>query len=325
MKIKKKQLIIIGILLAVAGLIPVLFTTWFLVEKEPPISKGKVSFHVHYTEAGTFEQSLDIYKPTQRTMEPSPVVMFLHGGAWLTGDKLEINMNRFNGAINNLRAHGFTIIAPNYTVAITGTSPFPDCVHDVYHAIEWTREHKDSLGVNMDDFTLMGESAGAHLAMLCAYASPADFDLDYTKVEAARVINVSGPSDLYTLYHSGKIDTANAIINRFPDHIQDKIDLPEILLGFDPSKSDSATKSFASRYSPTTYLDANAPPTLIIHGTKDVVVPKSQSDSLAILLNDNKVFFETHYLENVNHAFFGASKNQKDSVQSWISDFVLEE
>ena len=236
---------------------------------------------------------------------------------------MSINMNRFNGAINTLRARGYTIIAPNYSLARDRESPFPQCIKDIFTAIEWSRSHADSLKIDIHNCTYMGESAGAHLAMIAAYASPNDFGLSYDKLLANRVIDVYGPSELHTLYHSGKVDTANSILAKLPPSLHKKLDLPTHLFGFNPSGNDSLTRAFTNQYSPINYLDSKDPTTLIIHGKIDAVVPISQSDTLLSILNINDVNSQYHFMNHTNHSFLESSKEQRDSVQTWIIDFIL--
>ena len=75
-------------------------------------------------------------------------------------------------------------------------------------------------------------------------------------------------------------------------------------------------------YSPATYLSSDLPPTLIIHGNADRVVPIDQSLQLKKKLDDLGVPNEYHELNGVDHGFIKASKSQQQDVQTWLSTFV---
>lgn len=76
------------------------------------------------------------------------------------------------------------------------------------------------------------------------------------------------------------------------------------------------------KYSPILYVDSGAPPTLLIHGDADQIVPVEQSLALDRRLEDLGVEHELHVLPGVNHAFAGASAKQRSDIQGWIVSFV---
>ncbi|MEL6629270.1 MAG: prolyl oligopeptidase family serine peptidase, partial [Bacteroidota bacterium] len=66
-----------------------------------------------------------------------------------------------------------------------------------------------------------------------------------------------------------------------------------------------------------------APPTLLIHGQADQIVPFSQSELLQARLNELGIPNRFHPLSDVDHAFREATEAQKGDVQRWITEFVL--
>ncbi|MEQ9304728.1 MAG: prolyl oligopeptidase family serine peptidase, partial [Marinoscillum sp.] len=79
---------------------------------------------------------------------------------------------------------------------------------------------------------------------------------------------------------------------------------------------------FISKYSPVTYMDADMPPMLIIHGNDDRVVPVEQSITLHEQLTKLGVTHEFHIIEGVDHAFRGVSLEQKRNIQEWTVAFI---
>lgn len=291
----------------------------FFVKTDAPITNGNIQFGIPFNAS----QRLDVYEPTKKVYEKSPVILFIHGGAWIAGRKEAINVNRFNGAINTLRDHGYTVISPGYTLARDEKSPFPECIIDGYDAIQWIAIHADSLQLDLNNFGIMGESAGGHIAMMNAFAPPSDFGLKIPHIKPRYVVDVYGPNHLWKLYNSSTVDSIEALIASLPSSLQENFNLPKMLFGFDPEADTLRTRQFADTYSPIHYIHTGMPPTLIIHGIKDRLVPIQQSISLKARLDSLHIESEIHVLQNVDHAFFGATEAQKDSIQVWISNFII--
>ncbi|MEN8137292.1 MAG: alpha/beta hydrolase [Bacteroidota bacterium] len=299
--------------------LPILALTYFIYSNDAPIIHGKIAYNIEFKK----DRTLDIYFPTQTVFEKSPVLLFLHGGAWITGRKETVNNNRFNVAFNKLRNTGYTIISPEYTLAEDEHSPFPDCIIDGYDALEWVKQHSDSLNIQMNHIGIMGESAGGHIAMMMAFTSPSDFGLNYENNNFDFIIDVYGPSELNDLYNSATSDTINAYLEKLPPILHDKLDVAKLIFGFDPKKDSSRAKEFSDKFSPLCYLDKGEAPVLMIHGNADQVVPLDQSKTLKRKLDSLNIEHELRILENVNHGFIGATDVQKNDIQNWIVSFVI--
>ena len=108
MTITKKHMLTLSVVSAIFFLIILGTLAYFFVANRAPILQGKVKHHITFKEG----KSLDLYLPTQDVYEKAPVLFYFHGGAWVVGRKEAINMNRFNGAINQLTQQGFCVISP---------------------------------------------------------------------------------------------------------------------------------------------------------------------------------------------------------------------
>jgi acetyl esterase/lipase len=300
----------------------VLLGSWmiyYLHQTDAPATHGEVDYHISYKEGLT----LDVYHPTNEARQDVyPVLMYVHGGAWISGSKLTVNNNRFNGAFNQLRAAGYYIISPDYTLAQNGQTPFPDCIQDVFDAIQWADDNADIFKFDMNQLGLLGESAGGHLAMMTTFSEPSDFGLSHDKQPIQYLVDVYGPSNLHALYHAATTDSINALINRLPATLAERLDLSRLLVGFDPKDQPTKAEEIMHNLSPITYLDSENIPTLIIHGTNDQVVPIEQSYLLTSIYDSLSIPYEAHYFKGVNHAFQGATAIQKDSIQDLIVNFI---
>ncbi|MEL6251866.1 MAG: alpha/beta hydrolase [Bacteroidota bacterium] len=314
MKKLKKTFLIIGIFLLLAGGSFV----YFLYSRKAPITQGKVEYQLMYKEG----LALDLYEPTQELYELRPLLIHFHGGAWIGGAKEAINNDRFHGAINSLREKGYVVISPNYTLAESGKSPFPKCVEDALDVMKWVGEHAKEYKLDLKNVGLMGESAGAHLALMAAYSKGEDFGISYS-YPINYVVDVYGPVDLKALYTGSEIrKELEARIQNFPPPIKKGLNISQYLFGFDPQTDTTKAWSFAEKHSPIAYLGADAPPLLMIHGDIDRVVPYEQSVLLKAKADSIGIVNEIHKLKGSDHAFMGATEAQKDSVQKWIGEFV---
>ncbi|MAE87823.1 MAG: hypothetical protein CMB80_34125 [Flammeovirgaceae bacterium] len=318
MTITKKHMLTLSVVSAIFFLIILGTLAYFFVANRAPILQGKVKHHITFKEG----KSLDLYLPTQDVYEKAPVLFYFHGGAWVVGRKEAINMNRFNGAINQLRQQGYCVISPEYTLAKDGQSPFPDCLVDGYDAIHWLEQHAEEYNLDISNVGMFGESAGAHIAMMLTFAPAEQFSAKPTPIKFKYLIDVYGPADMDMLYHGPTLDTINSYLNKLPSSVQAHLDLSKKLFGFDPKTDSAKAQEFMKLYSPATYLSSDLPPTLIIHGNADRVVPIDQSLQLKKKLDDLGVPNEYHELNGVDHGFIKASKSQQQDVQTWLSTFV---
>ncbi|CAE7410420.1 lytT [Symbiodinium microadriaticum] len=291
------------------------YLIYFFVSTDAPALKGYVQYHLPYNS----EQTLDLYHPLAKVGDHSPVLLFIHGGAWISGSKLSVNNNRFNQVFNELRNQGYFIVSPDYTLAKNGQSPFPACITDTFEAVQWIRNHAEEYGWDLDRFGVMGESAGGHLALMASYAEPSVFGVDFDHLKPKFVIDVYGPTQMDSLYHASTTDSINALIQRLPASLAEQLDLARLLIGFDPKSYPKEAEELFNKYSPVNYIDSLAPPTLIVHGEADQVVPASQSKLLAQELDSVGVFRKEHYITGANHAFQGATDQQKVEMQDLVT------
>lgn len=227
---------------------------------------------VTYCTMDGVELKMDLYYPAEGT-GPYPVAMYVHGGGWSKGDKAE-------GAgakeILPLQSAGFLVVAVNYRLA--PDYQFPAMIEDVKCAVRSLRAHAAEYNLDPNRIGAWGGSAGGHLVSLLGTTDKsAGFDvgeyLEYSsRVQA--VVDMFGPADL-TVQFSGGYESARRVFN-----------------GFD-----------AALASPVTYVTADDPPFLMLHGEKDEVVPIEQSQILLAALQAAGVPAELVPVVNANHSF----------------------
>src|ERR1700728_4880828 len=133
---------------------------------------------------------LDLYLPAAGP-DPAPLVVFLHGGGWLRGDRSMVSPSFASwqpGPLTRLAADGFAVASLDYR--LSGEARFPAQLEDVSAAVDWLAGQAGRYGFDADRIVLWGESAGAHLAALLGLGSGS---------RVRGVVDWYGPADLIAL------------------------------------------------------------------------------------------------------------------------------
>ena len=129
--------------------------------------------------------TLDIYRPKGTEETPLPVIVSVHGGGWVYGDK-----ELYQYYCMDLARRGFAVVNFNYRLA--PEDPFPAAVEDVNAAFTWVAEQGPKYHLDTDHLFVVGDSAGGQLgAQYCAmltdpaFGAMYDFALPKLTVRAA--------------------------------------------------------------------------------------------------------------------------------------------
>jgi acetyl esterase/lipase len=228
---------------------------------------------IHYASTTNKKQTLDLILPKKREGK-LPSIVFIHGGAWMAGDKKSGHGN----VMNYVRSGNYVGASVEYRFSQEAT--WPAQIHDCKAAIRWLRGNAAKYNIDPDRIAVWGGSAGGHLvAMLGTSGDVKDlegdlgeFDKESSQVQA--VIDFFGPSDFRTITNS-----PSTLRHGDADSPESKLIGGRI--GDNPEK--------AKHVSPVVYATKDDPPFLIAHGTKDMTVPFSQSEEMAKALVDAKV------------------------------------
>ncbi len=200
---------------------------------------------------------LDIYLPANAKAK-NPLVIFIHGGGWISNDKYS-DMGYMTETINAMLNNGYAIASLDYRWAQNAV--FPGILQDCNKAASFLFDNAYKYKIDKNNIALIGFSAGGHLASLMGTSQNNNVtNLHFAKAirpfKYKAVVDFYGPADLVL----------------FPGNEDEKS--PEaILIGAKPLERPDLAKTA----SPITYIDKNDPPYLIIHGEKDNLVSPKQS------------------------------------------------
>ncbi|MEJ8818436.1 alpha/beta hydrolase [Lacibacter sp. H407] len=202
------------------------------------------------------KQSMDVYLPSGRSAASTPVLILIHGGGWVEGNRTDLNA--FVDTLKR-RAPQYAIFNISYRLVANGQNLFPSQEMDVKAAVEFIFSKRDEYKIS-DRFGLMGASAGAHLALLHAYKY-------ITPVKAKAVVSFFGPTELVQMYNN----PPNPLI--------------PLLLTSVTGGTPSSNPGIYQQSSPFNFVTNTSTPTLLLHGGLDIVVAPSQSTILQNKLN----------------------------------------
>ena len=232
---------------------------------------------------GTHErQIVDLCVPND-ALGDLGLVLFIHGGAWIAGDK-----ESYEGGMNYGASDlGIATASVNYRY-ISEDVDLLDVLDDIDAALAVIRKKGAEVGVNINKVLLTGDSAGGHLSLLYAYARK-----NSAPIAPVAVISNSGPTDLYddNFYHNNALGD-KAVIS----------DLMSKACGqrFTYETKQSAKKALYS-VSPIAYVSAECVPTVINHGNADTIVPFSNAQTLDALLTQYGVEHVFNVYEGADH------------------------
>ncbi len=231
-------------------------------------------------------QKLDLYLP-EKAEAPLPLIIWVHGGAWLGGDKAQCPAL---GATRN----GYAVASINYR--LSQEAIFPAQIEDCKGAIRFLRAHAKEYNLDDKRFGVWGSSAGGHLVALLGTSGDVQ-DLEgkvggnedfSSRVQA--VCDWFGPTDFMKIG-----DFPSNLKHNAPESPESKLIGGAIL----------ENKEKVARANPITYLTKDDPPFLIMHGDKDMTVPLNQSELLRDALQNAKMDVQYQVIEGAGHGFGG--------------------
>jgi acetyl esterase/lipase len=274
-----------------------------LPEGMTQVKATPVAADVAYASASE-TQKLDLYVPEGDG--PFPVIINLHPGGFMVGDKSN------PAATDELLAAGYAVASPNYR--LSGEAIFPAPIQDAKAAVRWLRAHATEYNLDPERFGAFGQSAGGNLAALlgtsCGAAELEGADLGNADQSSCvqAVVDWFGPIDFLTMDEQFTGTSCPATHNA--------ADSPESKLLGGPVQS---TPDAAKAANPITYISPETPPFFIQHGTADCNVPPQQAqqlyDALVPAIGADRATLT--YLEGAGHG--GPQFTETANIQAMVA------
>ncbi|MCV7028117.1 alpha/beta hydrolase [Mycobacterium sherrisii] len=236
---------------------------WPVADRTPPIWEAlrqRRYLHrraVHYGDHPA--QVLDVWRLKDLPAQPAPVLIFVPGGAWVHGRA----MMQGTALMSRLAEQGWVCLAIDYRVA--PHHRWPRHITDVKTAIAWARANVDKFGGDRNFVAVAGCSAGGHLSALAGLTSD---DPDFARKlpegadsSADAVVGIYGRYDWE--------DRSTPERDRFVEFLERVV----------VRKSIARHPELYRAASPIARVHRNAPPFLVMHGSKDTVIPVEQARS----------------------------------------------
>ena len=266
-----------------------------------PLSAGsdaKVHADVVYGHKMGMALTFDAIVPAEQN---GAAVLFMVSGGWFSrwSDPHRIVSGEGGraGAVNELLDDGYAVFMVRH-----GSAPLfkvPDAVADVRRAVRYIRLNADDFAIDPDRMGVFGGSAGGHLSLMLGNASDegnagSKDPIEQTGNRVAAVVAYFPPVDLQGI--TGPND-------RFP------------ALDFDPAK--------AADISPVLFVSEDDPPTLLIHGDQDQLVPISNSERIKAAFDEANVTSKLIVIEGAAHGFRGEDGQRASSaLVAWFNEHL---
>ncbi|HKC88685.1 MAG TPA: alpha/beta hydrolase [Blastocatellia bacterium] len=248
--------------------------------------------------------TFDVIKP--KANANGAAIIFMVSGGWVSNYRPP---QQAATQFKDLLDKGFTLIAVRH-----GSSPkylIPEIVSDVRRAVRFIRYNAKQWGVDPNRLGVFGGSAGGHLALVIGTASDdgdpnAKEDFMKESDRVASVVAYFPPVDLRPLARGLNPPPTGGTLDRFP------------ALNFEKEK--------AADYSPIVHVSPDDPPTLLIHGDKDSLVPVNNSKVIHEAFQKNNVKTQLIIIEGADHGFRGEdAKRASAAMVAWFEQTLLKD
>ncbi len=217
---------------------------------------------------------LDVYRP-KGTNALLPVIVSIHGGGWVYGDK-----ERYQYYCMSLAQHGFAVV--NFTYRLAPKYKYPASMEDTHRVFSWIRANADRYHLDTTNVFAVGDSAGAHmLGLFCCLCTDAElaktmpFTFDKTLMPKGVALNCG----VYKIEKSAKKDLTTML-------------MADLLKG-------KGTEEELKQISVMDHVNASFPPAFVMTAEGDFLA--SQAQPLVDLLKSSGCQAEYHYYGDKEH------------------------
>jgi acetyl esterase/lipase len=285
---------------------PPVWGRWWRVTRAFPMKSRAVqaTCNIDYWGDGQPRHRLDVYRSRLAPPTAAPVMVYVHGGAWIIGDKRE----QGKPMMFELVARGWVCVSINYRLSPQAT--WPDHIVDVKRALAWVKAHIAEYGGDPSFVAVSGGSAGGHLCALAALSAgdaawqPGFEDAD-TSVQAC--VPFYGVMDM----------TSSPEASRFGNGLVEMLE-KSVMKG-----KESEHPGLFRDASPTFRVRPDAPPFFVLQGVNDTLVPVETARAFVRRLRDVSTQPVAYAeLPLAQHAFDVLASLRCQASTSAVGDFL---
>ena len=227
---------------------------------------------------------MDIIKPASK--QPTPAIVFVSGNGFQSVDRAALVPQ-----LSVVAKAGYLVAAIDYR--IIGETHYPEPLKDVKTAVRFLKANAKIYNIDPERIAVWGNSAGGYLSAMAATTG------DMKEFDTGRWPGQSSAVQAAVIFYA-PVNFANSVRNE-AYKLSDGTWSGDAFLGFDAKNPANAEK--VRKASPLSYVSERTPPFLIVHGTKDGVVPISESESLHGALEAAKRPVTLIRLDGAGHSF----------------------
>ncbi len=247
----------------------------------------KSQLDIIYTQVNGWDGRMDLYF-NLNAETPIPIVINIHGGGWNHGEKE--SQSGFGSFFKN----GYAVANVEYR--LVQVAPAPAAIEDVRCALIYLYKNAKALNIDTTKIVIMGGSAGGHLALMAGLlGNDKRFD---TNCSYEGDINVAAIIDKYGVSNLLPLASWKSAKN---------------WLGINFNNT-----NFIESVSPLFHVSKTSPPTFIVHGNEDPIVPYSQSEVLYKKLKEFNITTEFLTIPGGKHGKFSSEENALLSNRMWL-------
>ncbi len=270
----------------------------------PPRYEDVVFATVQKADGEDMDLKMDIYQDLNQK-EQGPCIIYYFGGGWMYGEYKQVTQRAsyFQNLVK-LVSEGYTVVSPAYR--LTSDAPFPAPIHDCKGVVRFLKANAEKFNIDSERIGTLGNSAGGHLASMVAFSSnckelegDVGGNLEFSSSVKAAAIYYP-PIDILELirnaYQEKKVEVDSAetelgtgfnlqegpelLILGYTGEGQNISKLGKILEENDVNNPDWKYIELAKACTPTTHVHKDCPPSIVLHGGHDPLVPISHSEKL---------------------------------------------
>lgn len=295
------------------------------------------------------EETLDLYLPKE---EPSALVLYIHGGFWMMGDKEEAK----NHFLSNVEENNVALCSINYrTLEFSpslslSNSNFDTMTGDITQALIIVKNILELYGYSIDNLIVSGYSAGGQLSLLYSYKYKVEC-LEKTGFKINGVISLAGPINLKNYFDLlDDQDTFDSWVNSsYLNEVLNKYNIPSSMLNVNVVKKllirvfstltnvenkdklsaedlyQKLYEEYTPLYSPSSYVSKNCVNTLLMYSNKDEFIPFDQSTNFKDSLLSSGVDVTFSVLDGGNHSSFSIESSTPEyiaQVNTEVTNFI---